>query len=204
MSKQKWTILIIALVVVGIIVVKFVKSNVQPPIDINVAKTEGPAEARVQIVEFVDFQCPSCAYGYNILKGFVAKYPKDIRVQLKYFPLYKMHPHAKLSAIYSECAAYQGKFWPFVDRLFERQAQWSPMINTDKIFHDIAKDSGLNISDLNVCVVTESTMQGIEQDRQLGNTLAVSSTPTYFINNKMVVGVKSLQEELITHFPQGN
>lgn len=203
MSKQKWTILIIVFVVTVIIVIKFINSNVQTPIDSNLSKMEGPADARVQIVEFVDFQCPSCAYGYKMLKGFIAKYPQDIRVQLKYFPLYKMHPHAKLSAIYSECAAQQGKFWPFVDRLFERQEQWAPMINTDTIFHDIARESGLNSADLNICLVTESTMLAIEQDRQLGNTLAVSSTPSYFINNKMVVGVKSLQEELMTHFPQG-
>ncbi len=203
MSKQKLTVLIIAAVVGAIILFKYFSGNAPVAIDSNAARMEGPSTAKVQIVEFVDFQCPSCAVGFKALKGYLEKYPNDIRVQLKYFPLYKIHAHAKQSTLYAECAARQGKFWPFIDKLFDRQQQWTPMINVDQAYNDMAKESGIDVSALQVCTATEGTMQAIEQDRQLGTTLAVSSTPTYFINNKMVVGVKSLQEELNTYFPEG-
>ncbi len=203
MSKEKWTLVIIAVVVAAIVVIKYISGAAHVPIDSNAARMEGPASARVQIVEFVDFQCPACAKGYQLLRTYIAKYPKDIRIQLKYFPLYKIHAHAKTSVLYSECAARQGKFWPFVDKLFDRQQQWAPMINVYNAYNDMAKESGIDLTALNVCMATEGTMKPIEGDRQLGNTLAVSSTPTYFINNKMVVGSKSLQEELNTYFTEG-
>ena len=203
MSKEKWTMVILAVVVGAIVIIKYILGLTHVPIDSNVARMEGRVGARVQIVEFVDFQCPSCAKGYQLLRSYIQKHPNDIHAQLKYFPLYKIHSHAKQSALYSECAARQGKFWPFIDKLFERQQQWAPMINVDNAYADMAKESGLDMNALNVCQVSEATMQAIEQDRLLGNTLAVSSTPTYFINNKMVVGAKSLQEELNTYFPEG-
>lgn len=203
MSKQKWTILIIVAVVAVIVIIKYVATMSPVKIDSNAARTEGPVDAKVQIVEFVDFQCPSCANGFKILKNYMAKYPKDIRVQMKYFPLYKIHAHAKRSVLYSECAARQGKFWPFVDKLFERQAQWAPMINVEAAYTDIARESHLDLGALTVCLNAEETIAPIEQDRQMGTTLSVASTPTYFINNKMVVGAKSLQDELNTLFPEG-
>lgn len=203
MSKQKWTLVLVALIVVVIILIKYVSGMAAKPIDSNEARMEGPSSAKVQIVEFVDFQCPSCAMGYKILKEYMQKYPNDIRVQLKYFPLYRAHTHAKMATLYSECAARQNKFWPFVDKLFSTQQQWTPMINADSMYQTLAKESDIDIKTLNICLVTESTMQDIEKDRKLGETLAVSSTPTYFINNKMVVGTKSLQEELNNHFPAG-
>lgn len=201
MTKERWTIIIVAVVVLGVVVVKFVSGMAPKAIDTNITRAQGPKDARVQIVEFVDFQCPSCAGGFKILKEYVGKHPKDIHVQIKYFPLYKVHAHAKQSALYSECSAVQGKFWPFVDKLFDRQQQWAPMINADKAFMDIAQEVGVDLGALNACLVSEKTFGSIDQDRQLGNTLAVNSTPTYFINNKMVVGVKSMQEELRTYFP---
>ena len=132
----------------------------------------------------------------------MARYPQDIRLQMKYFPLVHHHVHAMRSALYSECAGRQGKFWEFDELLLAQQQQWSPLINADATFDQIAGQAGLDKVQLNACISSDDAAKTINDDRSLGQSLGVQSTPTYFINNKMVVGAKSLVEELNTYFPQ--
>jgi protein-disulfide isomerase len=112
-----------------------------------------------------------------------------------------MHRHAMLSALYSECASRQGKFWALDEPMLAQQAQWAQLINPEPVFQAMAAQVGLDVSQLNACVASDEARKVINDEKSLGQTLGVVSTPTYFINKKMVVGTKSLQEELKTYFP---
>jgi protein-disulfide isomerase len=54
---------------------------------------------------------------------------------------------------------------------------------------------------LNSCLASDDARKVINDEKALGQSLGIASTPTYFINNKMVVGVKSLQDELKKYIP---
>ena len=99
---------------------------------------KGPATAPVTLVEFSDFQCPYCARVGPALKRVEDTYGDKVRIVYKDFPLVQIHQNAAKAAEAGSCAAEQGKFWPFHDKLFENQAKLSvPELK------QLAKDSGL-------------------------------------------------------------
>jgi protein-disulfide isomerase len=185
-----------------IVIVKLLSSHSSEKIDPVVARTLGPENAKVNIMEFIDLECPACAVGAIKLKEYVAKYPESIRLHVKYYPLMNIHRHAIQVATYAECAALQGKFWPFFDVLMPQQQGWSQLINAEGIFDQIAKGTGIDMGKLKSCLSSEDVLKTIMGEKTLGSSMQVKSTPTYFINNKMVVGAKSLQEELNQYFPE--
>ena len=202
MNKLQST-LVIVLVLVGLITgAKILVAPKGAVINLEEARSKGNPQARIKIVEFIDFQCPACAYGAKYLQTFFNLHPKDIYLQVRYFPLLSMHHHAMISALYSECAARQGKFWALDELMLPQQSQWAQLISPDPVFKAMATEVGMNIKELNVCLGSDDARRVINDEKSLGQSLGVVSTPTYFINNKMVVGFKSLMEELKTYFPR--
>ena len=84
----------------------------------------GPADARITLVEFSDFECPYCSAAVKQVDTIMAAYPKDVKLIYKQFPL-SMHPHAELAAEASLAAREQGKFWEMYDVLFKNFRQLS-------------------------------------------------------------------------------
>ncbi len=202
MSKKKLTVMIVAGVAIAAVAVKVFLSLSVQPLDPSLMRAKGDLAAKVHIVEFIDFQCPACADGALKLKKVYTLHPKDIRIEMKYFPLVAVHRHTMTASTYAECAARQGKFWPMHDLLVERQAQWNPLINAEGMFTQFAREAGVDEGALQRCLASPDVEQTVMQDRDLGRSLGVQSTPTYFVNNKMAVGSKSLMDELNQYFPQ--
>src|SRR5690606_33549707 len=93
---------------------------------VNVQLTEndhirGDPEAPVLIVECCDFECPFCERAFPTVKQVLDTYGDDVALVYRHFPL-SFHPQAQKAAEASECAADQGKFWEYHDRVFEQQA----------------------------------------------------------------------------------
>ncbi len=195
-AKLKWTVLILVLALGGVVAAKMLFLRKAGEIDTDPMRARGLPQAKVQVVEFIDLQCPACANGARILKEYTDKYPQDLRVQVKYFPLVQAHAHAMPAALYAECAAQQGKFWEFTEPLLARQTQWSGLISADPMFRQVAKEARVDMGRLDACLTSEEARRVIKDDETLGKSLGVQSTPTYFINNKMVVGIKILVDEL--------
>ena len=200
MNKLQSTAVIV-LVLVGLIVgTKIFLASKKTEINVQESRAKGNPQARVKIVEFIDFQCPACAYGVKYLKTFFEQHPNDIYLQVRYFPLTNMHHHAMISALYSECAARQGKFWDLNDLMMPQQSQWAQLISPEPVFKAMAAQVGMNIEQLNACLISDEARKVINDEKSLGQSIGIGSTPTYFINGKMVVGTKSLEETLKTYF----
>jgi protein-disulfide isomerase len=200
MTKLK-SALVIVLVLAGLIA--FAKILVVPKkalVNFQMARAQGNPDAHVKILEFIDFQCPACANGVKYLKTFIGRHPDDIFLQVRYYPLTNMHHHAMISALYSECAARQGKFWALDDLMMDQQSQWAQLISAEPVFQAMALQVGMKTDQLNACLSSDDARRVINDEKSLGQSLGVSSTPTYFINSKMVVGTKSLEDELKTYF----
>jgi len=201
-SKPVATALVILSCIVAVQIATFVLSYLRgtPAAKSVLARTKGNSKADFKVTEYIDFQCPACARGAKTLHEITVKYPTKIYLEMKYFPLDQSHQHAMISALYAECVARQDKFWMFVDLLLEKQNLWAQLTNAEPMFREIAQAIQVDSDKLNSCLMDKGVEETIFKERDFGKALGIKSTPTYFINGKMVVGTKSLQEELDKHF----
>src|SRR5262245_11239921 len=85
------------------------------------AHVRGPQDATITLVEFGDYQCPSCGYYSPIVNEVLRRYPKDVRLEFHHFPLIQIHQFAMPAALAAEAAGEQGKFWEMHDMLYAKQ-----------------------------------------------------------------------------------
>lgn len=148
----------------------------------------GPANAKVTVVEFSDFQCPHCRLLSQNLKPLEAKFPQ-VRFVFKNFPLTQIHPWAMTAAEAGRCA-YQTSseaFWKMHDAIFQQQDQIAADTVYDKLT-EFAVSAGLNREDFKACLAALETQQAVEADINQGKDLKIASTPTIFINGRENVG----------------
>lgn len=146
--------------------------------------TRGRVDAPVEVVVFSDFECPFCRRAEPVFARLVARFPDDIVLVWKHYPL-SIHASARPAAEAAQCAHAQGRFWAFHDALFAEAdaARLSP--------------SGLDAAAVGVgldpvvfarCVQTRVHQMEVMADGAAGERAGVSGTPTVFINGVAVVG----------------
>jgi len=152
------------------------------------APSRGPANPRVTVVEFSDFECPHCAQLYESMKEIEPRYPQ-VRVVYKYFPLTNIHPWAETAAIGAQCAYQQSPdaFWKMYDSIFSNQDVISAENVWDKL-SQYASEAGLNTETFKACLSSDAAKNVVDNDHQQGVELGVNSTPTVYINGRPLVG----------------
>jgi protein-disulfide isomerase len=150
----------------------------------------GPADAPVTIVEFADFECPFCAHAFSVLETMVnTTYKGKIKVIFKAYPL-NVHPWAVKAAQAAECARLQNPdaFWEFARYFYSNQGSINPKNIQDHVDKEAATLK-LDGPSLKACMASASTTDHVKQDQTDGNSIKVSSTPTFFVNGIPVVGL---------------
>jgi protein-disulfide isomerase len=164
------------------------------------APSKGPADARITLVEYADYECPVCRQLDSLLRTtLLPKYPQ-IRLVFKDFPITDLHPWAMSAAEAAHCAFTQNPaaFWKFHDSVFDNQDLFSPENAFDKLL-DLAAQAGLNPDQLKTCMADPTTAQFIQSEQAEGEAVDVSSTPTIFVNGRRIVGPN---QELIEQYIQ--
>lgn len=147
----------------------------------------GPADSKVQIVEFSDFQCPYCARAAEVVEKIKEKYGTKVHFVFRQFPL-SFHQNAKQAAEASLAAGSQGKFWDFHDRLFKNQSQ----LDREGL-EQAAKAAGLNVAAFTKALDEHKFGPAVESDLKLGEQAHVQGTPTMFINGAAVPNPTSFE-----------
>lgn len=153
----------------------------------------GPANAKVTIVVFSDFECPYCRnMAQTLRQNIPQKYPNDVRVVFENFPLDAMHKWARAAAEAGQCIAEEkpAAFWAFHDWMFEHQQEVNEGNLREKVAA-IAKDQGMDVAALESCMDKHATAQRVKESEQAGEMLQISQTPTLFINGRMASGAYS-------------
>lgn len=147
-------------------------------------------DAKVNIVEFGDFQCPACAYANPIVQQLIEAYKgnSDVNFVFRHFPL-GQHSNAIISAEAAEAAGAQGKFWEMNDMLYRGQNEWSSNSKALEIFVGYAQKLGLDLKIFTDSINQNKFQDIIIKDRSDGQSLGVNSTPTFFINGEKITGV---------------
>lgn len=152
----------------------------------------GPVDAKVQIVEFADYQCPACAAAEPILNQYLAEYKDKVRYTYRYFPI-PGHEHAVLAMNFAEAAGEQGKFFEMGNMLFEKQSDWGEKTGDQTaLFMSYAKTLGLDTARIKAFVDANKANEKIQRDQADALAIGVNSTPTFFFNGEKEVGVLSL------------
>jgi len=138
----------------------------------------GPSGARLTIVEFSDFQCPYCAKATVPVKQILDKYPKDVRLIFKQYPL-EIHSQAALAAEAALAAQTQGKFWEMHDKLYANFRA----INKVKILA-WAQEIGLDLARFKADLDSHKYMARIMAEEKQGDDAGVEGTPTFYLNGK--------------------
>lgn len=147
----------------------------------------GPRTAKVQIVEFSDFQCPFCAKFQTVLRSVRAKHPEDVAVVYRHFPLQAIHPHAGAAALASECAAVQGRFEAYHDLLFAQQDS----IGTKPWARFAAEAAVPDAAAFDRCMADQRLLLNVDRDLRVAQATDIDVTPTLVINGTLVPGIVS-------------
>ena len=153
----------------------------------------GPANAKITIVVFSDFECPYCReFAKTIRDNVPKKYPNEVRVVFEDFPIDSIHKWARAAAEAARCVANQKpeSFWAFHDWMFEHQQEVNPANVREKTL-DIGKGQSLDLTKLANCIDTHATAEQVEHSVEAGRALQIQQTPTVFVNGRTIPGAVS-------------
>ncbi len=145
---------------------------------------KGSPDAKMVMVEFVDFQCPPCQRHELTTQPELAKRfieTGQIRWVVKQFPLGGIHNRAPAAASAAKCAGDQGKFWPMHHLLFERMEQWSNGEDPDTALTEIAASLGLDKARFAACLASRQALERVLRDLYDGQGIGVRTVPTFVL-----------------------
>ena len=158
-------------------------------VELGDAPIKGGPNAKVTIVEFSDFECRYCIEATDLLRQIEKKFGKQVRIVFKHFPL-PFHRKARGAANAAMCAHEQDKkaFWKLHDMMFGRPEQLDA-----KGLEKMAKKVGLDMKKFQKCAKENKYGAFVQKDIDQGKSLGVQSTPTFFINGRIVKGIQELE-----------
>lgn len=203
MSKIKW--IIFCILTVGgfaalVIYSQNTKTNTQD-VDVNAVQTAseqngniadhvyGNTSSKVILINYGDFQCPSCGTAHPQIKSIVEEYKDKIQFVFRNYTL-PYHTNAKAASGTAEAAGLQNKYWEMHDKIYENQADWEDLNGNerDDKFVSYAKELNLNIDKFKIDIASDRVAKKISDDLMIGNKAKVTGTPAFFLNGKALAG----------------
>jgi protein-disulfide isomerase len=160
--------------------------NQRSPIDLTqpVTATDhvlGNPHAPVTVVEYGDFECPTCKQSAPAVKLLLQRFDNVVRFAYRHFPQESAHPHALQAAEAAECAGAQGRFWAMHDLLFENQSHLS-LKNLEAYAQRLEVDIARFMSEMNDGVYRQRIREHIES----GRASNLRATPGFFVNGAII------------------
>lgn len=152
--------------------------------DIDPTKAFGSKTAPVVVEIYSDFQCPACKQLFlNTTQKVMANYVNTGKIYLVHrdFPL-PMHAYSRVAASYSRAAAHIGKCEPVEQALFQNQEKWETNGDVKGIVASVL--SPAEMKKVQALVDAKTLEPLIERDKQIGQTLPITQTPTSVFHSK--------------------
>lgn len=163
------------------------------PLDLVDGTKIGSGDAPVKVTVFEDFQCRFCLdftaeQEGEVIERFVRS--GDLQLEYRHFPQQGQESFA--AALGSQCAADQGQFWQYHNRLFRIQAENNqsrlPQANVgrfgESVLKGIAADLGLDTARFNSCFDNQDHLETISDDERLARSFGFSGTPSFVVNGE--------------------
>ena len=143
---------------------------------------QGEPQAPITLVEYGDYQCPSCRQAFATVHRLQKHFGEQLRFVFRNYPL-EQHPFAEPAAEAAEFAAKHGKFWEMHDALYKHQPELG-----EELFGRLAKELGLDAKALDEALEKGSFAERVETDLESGDKSGVTGTPTFYINGTRYEG----------------
>ena len=157
-------------------------------------RVKGPEEAVVTLMEFGDFQCPTCGVFHPVVDQLMERFPSQLKLEFHHYPLVSIHQNALAAAIATEAAAEQGAFWEMHDLLFELQSQWANHSTPEDVFLIYAERLGLDRGLFEAAYRSGGPEARVLADAQRAQQMQLPGTPTFFVNGQMIPLPKTFAE----------
>jgi protein-disulfide isomerase len=152
----------------------------------------GSEHSPITVVEYGDFECPTCKQAAPAVKLVLERFDGRVRFVFRHFPVESAHPHAMHAAQAAEAAGGQSKFWQMHDLLFENQRHLE-MTNLRAYAQRLELDMPRFIAEMD----DEIYLQRVREHMRSGTQSHVRGTPTFYINGviqDVSFGMHSLME----------
>ena len=159
--------------------------RVRVPLD---GPSKGPADAKVNMVVFSDFQCPFCSRVVPTIEKIEKDYGKQVRIFFRHNPL-PFHQDAPLASEAAIAAEAQGKFWQMHDKLFANQ-QNIKRPDLEKY----AQEIGLDMGKFKAALDSGAGKARIASDMAAAKQIGVQGTPNSYIDGRNVQGAQPYEE----------
>lgn len=156
--------------------------------------TTGNPKSKVEVIEYGDFQCPACGLAFPTVKQLLAEDKDKIKFSYRFFPLISVHPNAFAADLAAYAAFKQGKFWEYHDILYSKQIDWSNLSDPTDSFLTYAKSLNLDSKKFATDMKSDDTKKYVQDSEDAGTSQGINSTPTFFVNKRMVQNWQSLDE----------
>jgi protein-disulfide isomerase len=155
----------------------------------------GSPNAKVLMIEFGDYQCPSCRMFWKDVEPRIKREYIDtgkVKLVFRDFPIVQIHPEALLAAMAVDCSADQNKYWEYHDKVFREQYNKGDDLVRFKAadLKKWAKDIGLDPAKFDQCLDSEKYKNEVLKDKADGDAVSVQGTPTFFINGHVIGGAQ--------------
>jgi protein-disulfide isomerase len=140
---------------------------------------QGDPKAPVTLVEYGDYQCPSCGQAYPIVKRLQKHFGKRLSFVFRNFPLTQIHQYAEPAAETAEYAGAHHKFWEMHDLLYENQERLD-----DDLLDELSQQLSLDPEELTRALESKQFEARVRADFSTGVRSGVNGTPTFFINGQ--------------------
>lgn len=155
-------------------------------------KVLGKADAPVTIVEYFSLGCPHCR---NFHETILPKLKTDYidtgkaRMVFRDFPL----DGVSLAAATLTRCVNDLAYFAMVDTLFQQQDSWHVQDGIGQVAN-IAKSAGMDQAAFDACIADPARKDPVIASRQEGETkFKIDSTPTFFINDRVLKGVSEYE-----------
>ena len=155
----------------------------------------GNKNAKVELVEFFDPACETCAQMHPLVKEIMKEHEGKIKLVLRYAPY---HGGSKNVVSMLEATKAQNKYMEVLELVFKTQGIWTVNHHADlnKLWGVLLESKLLDMNKLVDDMKNPKIVQIIEQDLADAKTLKANKTPSYFVNGKplQVFGLQNLKD----------
>jgi protein-disulfide isomerase len=148
--------------------------------------TQGNTAAKTILVEFGDYQCPTCAVMRQVVANLMKSHGNELMLVFKHFPMESIHRNSMVAAQAAEAAGRQFKFWEMHELLFVHQREWSEVPDPQTFFLTYAVQLNLDPERFKQDLWDGAIREKIYRDVLEGQLAAVRSVPAFFLNGSLM------------------
>lgn len=185
-------VVLVGLIVWGVVVANNRASQPRPIVKVELPEpvtdldwSLGSTTSSTVLVEYSDFQCPSCGLYFPLLEKLVKDHGSEFRFVYRHFPL-PQHKNAVPAALASEAAGKQGKFWEMHSMLFTNQSAWEEIDDTSAVFDAYAAKIGISVPQFKTDLSDPALVKKVNDAFTTARRAGIPGTPALFLNGKMI------------------